>query len=611
MSSFCHLLLRCIAVCGMIDAKHQYMAVVKMFLKKTLNKKTGRTYLSIVHGYRDEFKKSKKKTIKSLGYLDELEKEFDDPIAHFTEVAKKMNNQRLAEEKIKISLDLNEKLESDETNRKNYGHIVASHVYHELEIDRFLDNARRHQNFDYNSEAIMRLLVYNRLLHGNSKRRAFLNKDTLFDKYDVSLDDIYRSLDHFNSISESLQHHLHEQVINQYKRETDLVYYDVTNFYFESDVSDDLRKRGYSKEGKKKPIVQMGLMMDNMGLPISYKMFPGNTHDSQTLLPTLTTLKKQFKIGRIITVADKALNSGDNIAYNSALGDGYIYSKGIRGASAEFKEWVVCEDDYISSAGSFKMKSQVVYNSPIHITDEVIGKKKKTVKLDQKFIVFYSEKYAKRARHKRQEVIAKAQMMIKHPSKYNAILDRGVAGYVMNIKFDKDTGEIKENTKQELILDQARIKEEEKYDGYYALVTSELDMPDIEVIEKYRGLWQIEESFKITKSTLTTRPIRHTVQERINAHFLICFISLLIGRIIELRLNKKYTVDKIINTMANISCSRIDQNYWLFDHRCDVSDALDKEFGTNFSDKIMTLKKIKKNFALSKISDFGQQLFAN
>jgi len=121
-----------------------------------------------------------------------------------------------------------------------------------------------------------------------------------------------------------------------------------------------------------------------------------------------------------------------------------------------------------------------------------------------------------------------------------------------------------------------------------------------EVIEKYRGLWQSEESFKITKSTLTTRPIRHELEDRINAHFLICFISLLIGRIIELRLGRKYTVDKITKTMAKISCSRLDQNYWLFDHRCEVSDALDLEFGTNFSEKIMPLKKIKKNFALSK-----------
>lgn len=573
-----------------------------MHLRKAHNKKTGRIYLSIVHGFRDENGKSKSKVIKSLGYLDELEKKYDNPIAHFTDVATEMTEQRIAEESINLSFNLNDKLGVNETNRKNYGHIIPSYIYHELEIDRFLDNARRHQNFEYNSESIMRLLVYTRLLYGGSKRNSFQLKDTLFDKYDMSIYDVYHCLDHFNDISEKLQHHLHEQIIKKYNRKTDLVYYDVTNFYFESDVSDELRKRGYSKEGKKKPIVQMGLMMDNMGLPISYKMFPGNTHDSQTLMPALTTLKKQFKIGRIITVADKGLNSGDNIAYNSALGDGYIYSKGIRGASADFKKWVINQDNYIISSSGFKMKSQVVYDHPIKITDEVIGKKKKkkTVLVDQKFIVFYSEKYAKRAKHKRAEVIEKAQMMIKYPSKYNAILDKGAASYVSNLKFDKETGEIKESTKQHLVLDEERIKEEELYDGYYALVTSELDMPDSDVIEKYRGLWKIEESFKITKRTISTRPIRHTLDTRINAHFLICFISLLIGRIIELRLDKKYTIDKITKTLEKSCCSRIDQNYWLFDHRCDVTVALEKEFGVDFGSKIMSLKKIKNNFALSK-----------
>jgi len=572
-----------------------------VFLKKAYIKKTGRTYLSIVQGYRENGK-SKNKTIQSLGYLDALEKEYDNPIHHFENVVVQMNKERLAEENINLSFNLNDQLERNETNRKNYGHIIASYIYHELEIDRFLDNARRNENFKYNSEAIMRLLVYTRLLYGGSKLNSYQLKDTLFDKYDVTDDDIYNCLDHFHEISEKLQHHLHQQIIDKYNRKTDLVYYDVTNFYFETECQDELRRRGYSKEGKKKPIVQMGLMMDTMGLPISYKMFPGNTHDSQTLMPTLTILKKQFKIGRIITVADKGLNSGDNIAYNSALKDGYIYSKGIRGASAEFKEWVTLQDDYLTSPSGFKMKSKVVYDSEIMITDQVIGKKKKKKKayVDQKFIVFYSEKYAKRAKHKREEIIAKAQMMIQYPSKYNAILDKGAAGYVLNMKFDKETGEIKENLKQELIIDEERIKEEEQYDGYYALVTSELDMPDTDVIAKYKGLWKIEESFKITKSTLRTRPIYHKLNDRINAHFLICFISLLIGRIIELRLDSQFTIAKITDTLNKISCSRIDQNYWLFDHRCDVSDALDQAFGTNFSDKIMTLKKIKKNFALSK-----------
>jgi hypothetical protein len=258
-----------------------------MYLKKSYDKRKGRIYLSIIHGYRDENGKTKSKLIKSLGFLDDLQKEYPDPIAHFTEIVKTMEAERKSTSKIPIILDMNEKLTSDGGQCKNYGCLVYSKIYHELEIDRFLNNARRHENFSFNSEAIMRLLVYSRLLNPGSKREAFINKEQFFDKFKCSLDDIYHSLDHFNKISESLQKHLHEKVVEQYNRKTELVYYDVTNYYFEIDKPDDLRRKGFSKEGRKSPIVQMGLFMDTLGLPISYKLFPGNTHDSQTLIPSL------------------------------------------------------------------------------------------------------------------------------------------------------------------------------------------------------------------------------------------------------------------------------------------------------------------------------------
>ena len=584
------------------SSKHFVLWVIAMYLRKAFNKKTGRTYLSIVHGYRDEAGKTKSKVIKSVGYLDVLEKTYDDPIAHFTKLAKEMDAQRLENEMINLSFNLNETLELNATNRKNYGHLVASHIYHELEIDRFLDNARRHTNFKFNSEAIMRLLVYARLLYPSSKHHAYHIKDQFIDKYDFSLDDVYHCLDHFNDISVELQNHLHSMVCKKYERKTDLVYYDVTNYYFETECQDELRKNGFSKEGKRKPIVQMGLFLDTKGLPITYKLFEGNTHDSQTMMPMITELKKRFKIGRIIIVADKALNSGDNIAYNTILKNGYIFSKSIRGASAEFKEWVLDQDGYYHTDKKLKLKSQIIHNSKVKVTLEKEGKKKKTktVEVPQKFIVFYSEKYAKRAKHKREEVIAKAVSLIENPSKYDRVLDYGAAGYVLNFDVDEKTGELKEKSEKLLILDEDRIKEEEELDGYYAIVTSELDTDDTSIIEQYRGLWKIEESFKITKSTLRTRPIYHRLVDRINAHFLVCFISLLIGRIIEMHLDGKYTIGKIAKTLQNISCSRLDQNYWLFDHRCEVTDALNNEFGTDFGFKVMTTKKIKENFAISK-----------
>lgn len=572
-----------------------------MFLRKNTSKNTGRTYLSIVHGYKDNNGISRHKTVQKVGYLDVLQKEYEDPIAHFTAVAKAMEQERLSKKSITFTIDSDEQLERGAANRKNYGHVVFSKVYHELGIHQYLKNARRHENFKFNTDAIMRLLVFTRLLYPGSKRASQLSKDRFFDNFDFSLDDVYGALTHFDKISVALQQHLHENVSLQYGRETDIVYYDVTNYYFEIDKQDDLRKKGAEKNNRKDPIVQMGLLQDKLSLPISYKLFPGNTHDSQTLMPMLTEIKKRFGVKRIITVADKGLNSGDNIAYGSALGDGYIYSKSIRGASAEFKQWVLDESGYRQLTDKYRLKSKIVPDAIIRITTKQVGKKKskKAERLEQKWIAFYSEKYAERARHKREEAIAKAADIIKNPSKYKRIYDHGSIGYIKNLKINNDTGEIL-NIKDTLLLDDEKIKEEEKYDGYYAIVTSELDEEDERIIDLYRQLWRIEESFKVTKSVLEARPIFLRTQEHINAHFLICFIALLVARIVELRLKGIYTISNITDTLRKVACSNIDQNYWLFDYADDITDALNSVFNSGFGRKIMTLKEIKKNLGEAK-----------
>jgi len=573
-----------------------------MYLRQTPEKKTGRIYLSIVHGYRDGEGKSKQKTIEKIGYADEYKDKYADPIAHFTKVAAAMELERKAGKRINIALDSDAQLERGAANRKNYGHVVFSKIYHELELDRFLKNARRHEKFKFNTDAVMRLLVYSRLLYPGSKRAAVLNKDVFFDSFNFSLDDVYDALTHFDKIAPALQQHLHAKVTEQYKRETDLVYYDVTNYYFEIDQQDDLRRKGAEKNHRKDPIVQMGLLLDKKALPIAYRLFPGNTHDSQTLMPVLTEVKKKYGVGRIVTVADKGLNSGDNIAYATVLGDGYIYSKSVRGADAEFKKWLFDESGYRQVSEKYKVKSQVVPDAAIRVTAKQVGKKKikKEEKVEQKWVVYYSEKYAIRSKRKREEAISKALDMIKSPAKYRRTYDYGAAGYIMNLKINKETGEIL-NVEDKLLLDTQKIEDEEKYDGYYAIVTSELDDTDEHIIDTYHQLWHIEESFKVTKSVLGTRPIYLRTLEHINAHFLTCFISLLIGRIVELRLGGKHSIKKITETLRNVACSNIDQNHWLFDFADDVTDDMNDTFGTEFGKKTMTLKEIKKNLGETKI----------
>jgi hypothetical protein len=194
-----------------------------MFLRKALNKKTGRTYLSIVHGYRDKDGKPKSKVVESIGYLDELKNKYNDPISHFEKMASELDKERRDSKKVTISVDMEARVNRGDANRKNYGHVIFSKIYHELEIDRFLKNARRHENFKFNTDSIMRLLVFNRLLFPGSKRAATLNKSIFFDNFRFSLDDVYNALTHFNKVADALQHHLHEQVTGRYGREADIV----------------------------------------------------------------------------------------------------------------------------------------------------------------------------------------------------------------------------------------------------------------------------------------------------------------------------------------------------------------------------------------------------
>lgn len=557
--------------------------------------------MQIVHNYRDQQGKTKRKVIQSLGYIDDLQKKYDDPIEHFTQIAKQMGFERLDNKQITITIDSNSKVDRNSQNRKNFGHVVFSKVYHELQLDRFFNNKQRHENFKFNSNSIMKVLLYSRLLYPCSKKATVEIKDRFFDKSDFTLDDVYDCLTHFNKIEKEAQQFIHEQVVEQYERNTDLIYYDVTNYYFEIDKQDDFRKKGFSKEHLPNPIVQMGLAVDKQGIPISYRLFEGNTHDSQTLLPVLKDIKKQYQAEKIIVVADKGLNSGDNIAFNTILGDGYVYSKSVRGASEEFISYVFDDNGYTWIGKEYKRKSRVI-PTEINVT---VGKysngknKKKKIRIDQKQVVFYSKKYADRSKKQREATISKAMDLIANPSKYDKSTSYGAASYVVNIEFDKETGEVLDKGKK-LFLDEEKIKQDEKLDGYYAIVTSELDESDDHIIEIYRGLWKIEESFKITKSNLDARPVYLTRRDHINAHFLICFIALIIARIVEIRLRNKYSIEKILNSLRLVSCSHIDANHYLFDYADEVTDDINEVFDLNIGQKIMTLGEIKKIFGMVK-----------
>lgn len=568
-----------------------------MYLKKT-SQKNGRIYLSIVDGYYDKQKgHSRTVTLEKIGYLDDLEKQYDDPITLFTEKVQKMKIEKsLQTAPISLDFQPDEKLEENHTYRKNFGYSVLSCIYHELEIDKFLINRQRNLKIDFSMNNIMKLLTYSRLLKPASKKNTFENRVLYFEKEDYSLDDVYRCLTLLNKYSKDLQCFINEKIKQLYHRDNSLVYYDVTNYYFEIDEQDELRKRGVSKEHRPNPIVQMGLFMDTMGIPITFQLFPGNTNDCLTLRPTLSRIQEEYNLGKVIVVADKGMTTGDNIYYTLSGNNGYVFSMSIRGANKELKSFVLKEDGYEWYGTDYKRKSRL-YPRTIKVTSSS-GKKISKV-VDEKQVIFYSKKYAVRAKIERKATVEKALDLIKNPSKYNRATAYGAAAYIKNINFDKETGEVL-NSGKLIALDEVKLKEEEALDGYYAIVTSEYMESDDRIIEMYRGLWRIEESFRITKGDFKTRPVYVSREDHIQAHFLTCFVSLVIARILELRLSRKYSITKMLDSLEKCSCSHMQQNYYLFDFYDEVLKDMGKEFSIDFSKKIRSIGEIKKIIAESK-----------
>ena len=576
-----------------------------------IGKSNNRKYLSIVHGHRDkESGIVKTKTIQSLGYLEDLEKQYPDPIAHFREVARQMTEEYNAKRKTTITLDMDEELPQDCDNRKNLGYAAILKIYYDLELDRFFNNKARHQGFEYNTNSIMTLLVASRILSPGSKKKAFEEKSRYFERFNFALHDVYRSLTHFSTISTDAQRHINERISVRYKRNTSIIYYDVTNYYFEIDKEDEFRKKGYSKEHRRQPLVQMGLAMDADGVPLHYELFPGNTLDKSTFRSVIGEVRRNYETGRIIVVADMGVITGDNIYYlvggekrEKAL-NGYVFSFSIRGGTKIFKSYVLDQEGYHDSAGKpvdkdaeYKIKSRVIARD-ITVTMKDDSTATKTVY--EKQVVFWSKKYAEKAKADREVVLKKAMELIKNPDKFTKSTTYGAARYVKNIAFDKKTKKVINTPGQALSINHTKILEEEKYDGYYSIVTSEREMSEQEIIDTYRGLWEIEQTFSITKGTIETRPVYVSLKKRIEAHFLTCYIALVIMRLLQKETGKRFSCERIVDCLNRISCSNEQDNIYLFNYRNEISDAIGEALGIDFTKKRMRLSEIKNLLAKSK-----------
>ena len=570
-----------------------------MFLKK-ITQKSGRTKLCVYESYR-EGARTRQRTVRALGYADELAAEHDDPVAWAESVVEEMNAEREAErQSAQVEIHPMQLVDKRAANRRNAGCAAALAVYSGLGIEVVLRNRSRGRAFSFDLSAVMRLLVVERILEPGSKRAAWERRGRHFFRCDLSLDDVYRGMDELAAARDSVVAAMNRAIASSGGRDASSVYYDVTNYHFECDPDgpDGPGERGVSKERRPLPIVQMGMPRDADGVPISYRLFRGNTTDGQTMVPVLADMKAEQGIGRVVAVADKGLNNSDNIAALVGRGDGFVLSQSLRGtrSDAGMKAWATSGDGWTTAGEDFRMKSMQGWKTPRLRAEDTADGRARDERVPVKWIALWSGKYDRRAKAERARVIERARDLVAHPGRYTRHTHHGAASYVRNVAFDDD-GSVATN--RELSIDEGAIAEAERYDGYYLICTSEVGWDDGRVLDTYRELWRIEESFRVTKSELEARPVFVWTTPRIEAHFLTCYVGLVILRLLQRATG--IHASRIREEIAAMSCSALCANWWLFDHRTDESDAMLEAVGVpELRRKNMRTGEVRAAFAKAK-----------
>ena len=334
--------------------------------------------------------------------------------------------------------------------------------------------------------------------------------------------------------------------------------------------------------------------MDKNHLPISYELFSGNTPDTSTLRPSIKKARLKYGLGKVVVVADKGLNSGDNIVYLKSGKNGYVFSKSVRNATEEMKKYVLDKSGYMEISKDYKLKSKL---EPREIYYTAVSGKKKKKNVDEKILVVYSEKYKKKARHDREKTIKKAEDLVNNPSRYSQATTYGAAKYVDNLTYNTETGEIIDT---KLSFNFEKLKEDELLDGYYIIVTSEMDWSDERILDAYNELWRIEETFKITKSYLDARPVYVSTKEHIEAHFMICFIGLLIVRLLEKKTNAEIPIQSMLESLKNSNYSLVEKNIHMLSYYDENLKIISEKMNIPFDNKYMTTGEIKKVLGESK-----------
>ena len=565
---------------------------------RTIN---GYSYYTIIKDYTNIKGKRTTKIFEKLGNKEQVEERFGkkdtiNKIKEYIEELKKEDKDEL----LKREYNPNKRIAPGIKRQFNVGYIFLKKIYEELKIDNICHSIQEKYQFHFDLNEILSYLIFARIIYPSSKLETYKQCQNFIEQPKFKLHDEYRALSYIAENMDFIQEQLFNNSKNVVKRNSNIIYYDCTNYFFEIDGEDDIRKYGISKEHRPNPIVGMGLFMDGDGLPLSYNIYPGNMNEQITLIPEESKIISNFKMDntKIILCTDAGLASDEIKKYNIKDKRAFVITQSLKKLKEIYKEQIFDNDNWRIS-GDFRNTYNIFeidnneelrekyYNTLFY---KIIETETKSVKQD--LVVTFSFKYLDYNRNIRNRQIERAKKAIengnvkrkgKNQNDYKRFIDS------LNVT---ENGEIAENTIYTINLE--TIKEEEKYDGYYALTTNLIG--DInEILKIVKGRWEIEESLRIMKSDFLARPINLSREDRIKAHFMTCFISLLIYRLLEKKLDYKYTTSQILDTIRKMTM--LEQKGLGFEpeyERTILTDDLHNLFSFNTDMEIVNYKKMKK-----------------
>ena len=508
-------------------------------------------------------------------------------------------NKQIEEKTLKITAEFSQSnlIEENKQLSFNCGYLFLLDIYYSLGLDKICNVISDKYRIKYNLNSILSNLIYTRIIEPSSKLSAFETAKTFLEQPDFELQNIYRALGIIANETEDIESAVYKNSLNVVNRNTKILYYDCTNYFFEIEEAEGIKQYGKSKENRPLPIVQMGLFMDGDGFPLAFVIDSGNTNEQVTLKPLEKQIIKDFELSKFVVCTDAGLASIENRKFNEVQDRSFIVTQSLKKIKGHLKEWALSKD------GWHKLNSKKIINLndiDNSSSNEEIFYKERWINengLSQRLIVSYSPKYAAYQKAVRNSQVERAQKLINNPSSVSRNRQNYPKRFIKSTSVTRD-GEVAD--KRVLALNQSAIDSESAFDGFYAVCTTlEDDISEIIKVNKRR--WEIEESFRILKSDFKARPVYLKRDDRIKAHFTTCFLALLIYRILEHKLNGKFTSSQIINTLRNMNLRNLEGVGFIPTYtRTPITNALHTNFNFRTDTEITTLKEMKKILNLTK-----------